>query len=215
VSIDDRGLRERKKRATRIALRDAALRLARERGPENVRIQDIADAAGVSPRTYNNYFSSREQAIIAAVTAERERRIFSAVLAQPADVGLAEAVTRAVVDQYTEAGDHAQDVLVMITESAALRSEYAQSAAQTEGPLADALMERAPGIDLLTARVLAASVVAAARVAIEDWLASVASAPSSISGFVVPSGSLPDRLRAALAPLAPALNAAGGGHGEA
>jgi len=37
-----------------------------------VRVDDIAESAGVSPRTYNNYFSSREQAIVAAVTAERE-----------------------------------------------------------------------------------------------------------------------------------------------
>ena len=54
------GLREQKKQATRAALRAAALRLALEHGPENVRVDDIADAAGVSPRTYNNYFSSRE-----------------------------------------------------------------------------------------------------------------------------------------------------------
>jgi AcrR family transcriptional regulator len=52
------GSRERKKQATRKALRDAALRLALECGPDNVRV-DLAEAAGVSPRTYKN-FSSRE-----------------------------------------------------------------------------------------------------------------------------------------------------------
>ena len=46
------------------------LRLARKHGPQNVRVDDIADAAGVSPRTYNNYFSSREQAIVVALAAE-------------------------------------------------------------------------------------------------------------------------------------------------
>ena len=74
-------MREKKKTATRQALREAALRLALERGPDNVRVDDIADAAGVSPRTYNNYFSSREQAIVAAVTAEREARVAAAVAA--------------------------------------------------------------------------------------------------------------------------------------
>src|SRR5690606_21474884 len=64
------GLRERKKDETRRALREAALRLALEHGPDQVRVDDIAAAAGVSTRTYNNYFSSREQAIVAAVTAE-------------------------------------------------------------------------------------------------------------------------------------------------
>src|SRR5215831_13100654 len=86
------GLRERKKQATRAALRTAALRLALERGPGNVRVEDIAEAAGVSPRTYNNYFSSREQAIIAAVTAERASRIAAALAHRPAETGLADAV---------------------------------------------------------------------------------------------------------------------------
>ena len=68
---DSGGMRERKKLATREALSAAALRLALEHGPENVRVDDIAEAAGVSPRTYNNYFSSREQAIMVALAAER------------------------------------------------------------------------------------------------------------------------------------------------
>src|SRR5439155_10762497 len=90
-----------KKQATSKALREAALRLALERGPENVRVDDIAEAAGVSPRTYNNYFPSREHAIVAAVTAEREARVGAAVAARP-DVGLAEAVVEAIVEQYTD-----------------------------------------------------------------------------------------------------------------
>src|SRR2546429_9367764 len=93
------GLRERKKQATRKALRDAALRLALERGPDNVRVDDIAGAAGVSPRTYNNYFSSRDQAIVAAVTAEREARVAAAVAARPAPVRLADAVIEAILEQ--------------------------------------------------------------------------------------------------------------------
>ena len=100
------GLRERKKQATRKALREAALRLALECGPQNVRVDDIAEAAGVSPRTYNNYFSSREQAIAAALTAEREARVAAAVAARPATVRLADAVTEAIVDQYTGPGSH-------------------------------------------------------------------------------------------------------------
>lgn len=201
------GLRERKKQATREALRAAALRMALERGPENVRVDDIAEAAGVSPRTYNNYFSSREQAIVAAVTAERESRVAAAVAARPADVGLADAVIDAVVGQYTDPGDDARDVLLMITTTPALRASYVDAVTMIEGPLAEAIAERCPGMDRLTAQVLSASVGAAAKVALRASLQPTTT-PPLVTGFVVPSGSLPDLMRTALMPLAPALDAA-------
>src|ERR1700730_17662225 len=59
------GLRARKKLATRQALGAAAMRLAIEHGLENVLVEDIAAAADVSPRTFNNYFASKYEAICA------------------------------------------------------------------------------------------------------------------------------------------------------
>ena len=59
------GLRERKKARTRAALASAAMRLALERGVENVTAEAIAEAADVSPRTFRNYFSGKEEAIVA------------------------------------------------------------------------------------------------------------------------------------------------------
>jgi AcrR family transcriptional regulator len=200
-------LRERKKQATREALRAAALRLALERGPENVRVDHIAEAAGVSPRTYNNYFSSREQAIIAAVTADRASQVAAAVAARLADVSLGNAVIDAVVGLYTDSGDHTRDALLMITTSPALRACYVDTVTTIEGPLTEAITERCQGIDRLTAQVLSASVGAAAKVALRQWLQST-SMPASMKGFVVPSGSLPDLVRTALMPLVPALDAA-------
>jgi AcrR family transcriptional regulator len=58
------GLRERKKRATRLALSEAALRLALDRGLEQLTVEEISEAAGVSARTFFNYFTSKEHALL-------------------------------------------------------------------------------------------------------------------------------------------------------
>ncbi|MFI0739811.1 TetR/AcrR family transcriptional regulator [Streptomyces sp. NPDC021100] len=88
------GLRERKKQATRTALGLAALRLAAERGWAAVRVEDIAAEAGVSARTFNNYFSSKEEAVMASGT-ERAERIRAALAARPPEEPLWDALTHA------------------------------------------------------------------------------------------------------------------------
>ncbi|MFY1599385.1 TetR/AcrR family transcriptional regulator [Micromonospora sp. WMMD737] len=205
------GLRERKKQATREALREAALRLAVQHGPDQVRVEDIAEAAGVSPRTYNNYFASREQAIVSAVTADREARIAAAVTARPAGARLADVVTEAVIEQYANTGEHERQVLLLITTRTALREAFLDTTTGIEPPLTAAIAGRLGDAGAHTARVLAASVAAAVRIALEGWLQPAGNAAAEgfgAGGLVVPSGSLPDQLRAALAPLAPAFDAA-------
>jgi AcrR family transcriptional regulator len=57
------GLREQKRRATRRALELALLRLALDRGFENVTIEEACRVAQVSARTFFNYFASKEDAV--------------------------------------------------------------------------------------------------------------------------------------------------------
>src|SRR5260221_14493834 len=85
------GLRERKKRATRQALSLAAMRLAAQRGLENVLIDDIAAEVGVSPRTFNNYFSSKYEAIC-GLAVDRARRIGDELRQRPAGEPLWDAI---------------------------------------------------------------------------------------------------------------------------
>ncbi|MGW4475043.1 acyl-CoA-like ligand-binding transcription factor [Nonomuraea sp. NPDC004354] len=93
------GLRERKKEELRIALSWAAIRLTVERGFDNVKVEDIAAEAGVSPRTFNNYFSSKAEAI-AARHRERAAQIARELRARPADEPLWEAIVQAVAARF-------------------------------------------------------------------------------------------------------------------
>ena len=68
-----RAARDSRKQATREALRDAAMRLALEGGPGNVRDADIAAAVGVPLSVYHSCFASGEQVIVAAVVDEQKR----------------------------------------------------------------------------------------------------------------------------------------------
>jgi AcrR family transcriptional regulator len=188
------GLRERKKVATRHALGVAAMRLAMERGLENVLVEDIADAAGVSARTFNNYFGSKYEAIC-ALGFDRAMRIGAALRERPASEALWDAIVAAVMSEYGSA-DRALDEdwmagIRMVTSTPALRGEYLKVQAMMQYSLAEAIALRA-GATLDTARgsgppggraasprvsgssmfprILAAAVTAAVQAAMERWL---------------------------------------------
>lgn len=58
------GLRERKKRLLRQQLSDTATEMFVERGFDNVRITEIAEACGVSEKTVYNYFPTKESLLL-------------------------------------------------------------------------------------------------------------------------------------------------------
>ena len=182
------GLRERKKLATKQALAFAAMRLAVERGLENVRVQDITDAVNVSRRTFTNYFSSKEEAI-ASLNADRAARAAEALRDRPAGEPLADSLAEVFAAQHAAAtgADREQiEPIRMLISSPALRGEALKTQLQAEGPLAKAIAERTgadPQGDLYP-HVLAAAVLAAVRVATGHW-------PTV-------GGSLPDLIRQAV-----------------
>jgi AcrR family transcriptional regulator len=78
------GRRERKKEETRRRIRTAALHLATGHGVEHLTIEDISEAADVSTRTFFNYFSCKEDALVADTHGLAEELRHS-IPARPAD----------------------------------------------------------------------------------------------------------------------------------
>lgn len=86
VSMDatDPGRRERKKLQTHQSLRAAALQLGAERGLQEVTVEEIADAADVSVRTFYAHYPSKEDAIV-GFDASRVEQLRLALVARPKD----------------------------------------------------------------------------------------------------------------------------------
>ncbi|WP_433131303.1 TetR/AcrR family transcriptional regulator [Micromonospora sp. CA-240977] len=174
------GLRERKKAETRAALGWAAIHLTVERGYDNVRVEDIAAAAGVSPRTFNNYFSSKAEAI-ASRHLDRSLRTAAALRERPADEPLWTALTQAALEQFTRGpeveampspahGQWVAGIRTMLAEPA-LQGERLRAVAVAEAELAAAVAERT-GTELATMypRLVAAAASAAVAVAMQHYL---------------------------------------------
>lgn len=164
---------ERKRAVTRAALAGAALRLALDRGLEHVTVPDIAAAAGVSPRTFNNYFASKEEAV-AAPAFDRMAGILAALEQRPAAEPTWEAVTAAILAQFPAAGGAGPEAVRharLVKDSPALWGEQLKTYAAIEQLLASAVAERlGTAAGELTPRLIAAAAIGAARVAFDHWL---------------------------------------------
>ncbi|WP_156687516.1 acyl-CoA-like ligand-binding transcription factor [Mycobacterium sp. Marseille-P9652] len=86
------GLRERKKIKTRQAIRREAFRLFDAHGYAATTVEQIADAAEVSPSTFFRYFGSKEALLLAD---DLDPLILAAFEAQPPELSPAQAIRRA------------------------------------------------------------------------------------------------------------------------
>lgn len=62
--VQNGGIRDKKRRETKRRIIDEAGRLVRESGFDNVTIEDICAAAGISRRTFFNYMDSKDEAVL-------------------------------------------------------------------------------------------------------------------------------------------------------
>jgi AcrR family transcriptional regulator len=172
------GLRERKKLATRAALGQAAWQLIIERGYAHARVEDIAAAAGVSARTFNNYFSSKEEALL-SVGEDRGARMVSALAGRPDGESLWEALAHAVSEQFAGGGEVLQADARSIAFPPELAAAQRRLHSAIEAALAAAIAERTgtdPERDLYP-RLVASVVVSATQTAFDHWRTSESGIP--------------------------------------
>jgi AcrR family transcriptional regulator len=174
------GLRERKKRETHRALTAAARELVHEHGLEQVTVDEIAEAAGVSGRTFFNYFSCKEEAVVGIEPSVLEE-LADDLRARPAAETPAEAL-RAVVLADLDASGVLRRWQVrneLVRRHPALLPRHLTAMVQVEEALARALADRLdvePAHDP-TPRVLVAAALASLRASLAWWEESDRSIP--------------------------------------
>ncbi|AEG42905.1 TetR family transcriptional regulator [Isoptericola variabilis] len=168
------GLRELKKAATRAAIADAAFELVRERGLDDVTIDEIAARALVSPRTFSNYFTCKEEAVLHSGYVEPEQLVAS-LGDRPADEAPLEAlhaITRETIGALTpEQLDALRAKERLVGEFPTLLPYRMAQFDAVEGAVRRAVAHRL-GVDDDAAypRLVAGAAVTAIRTAVRQWV---------------------------------------------
>ena len=138
------GLRERKKARTRAAIREHAFRLFRAQGYDATTVEQIADAAEVSPSTFFRYFPTKEDVVLQD---DMELLWMDVFLAQPANMGPIAALRAAVRAAFDGMGPgelaQLRETMDMAVAVPAVRARMLAELARTTQIIAQAVAERA------------------------------------------------------------------------
>ncbi|MDQ0869928.1 AcrR family transcriptional regulator [Arthrobacter sp. V1I9] len=167
--------RELNKAATRQAITEAALSLLRSRGPGNFTVEDIADAAGISRRTFFNYFGSTDAAL-ASVTHGFLDNAIQQFRLRPADEPVmesAQAALMALADPMTVAP--LAELFTLTQQSSLMSHSELEAWDHCREQITAVARERAAGTpnaaDELYLRAFAGSVISCGKAAMEVWFA--------------------------------------------
>jgi AcrR family transcriptional regulator len=184
TSLENPSRRELNKAATRESIVEATVQLARERGLGEFTVEDIADAAGVSRRTFFNYFSSADEALAAptfgfldaALERFRDRPRGEPLLESAIQILLALADNKLIEPM-------AQSFLVSHGHDPVTRFQL-QAFDECSDKIVAAIREReGDALDAIYVHSLAGCVMSCGKAALEVWLAERGGdlSPSSLS----------------------------------
>ncbi|MGZ3098917.1 TetR family transcriptional regulator [Streptomyces sp. H62] len=149
------GLRERKKRRTRDTLLRSALELFTDRGYEETTVDDIAETADVSQRTFFRYFASKEDAAF-FVARLAESHFVEAVRRRPPGEAPPAAMRQALDESWDTIGEAVERLVPLelhmrfyqvIESTPALLAAHLRRAAELEEEIARVVADR-EGLDL-------------------------------------------------------------------
>jgi AcrR family transcriptional regulator len=168
------GLRERRKRLTAAELEAAALRLFGERGFDAVTVDDIAAEADVSRRTFFRYFASKEDVLLADHHVQLAR-LREAMAARPSDEAILTALRNALLSITGDFEERRERVILrgrIMRETPSLQARSLVHQKAWEDAMQQMVADRLgvdPVLDLRPG-VVAATALAAMRVAFNNWL---------------------------------------------
>src|SRR2546423_6077723 len=168
------GLRERRKRLTAAELEAAALRLFGERGFDAVTVDDSAAEPDVPRRTFFRYFASKEDVILADHFVQLAR-LREAMTARPPDEPVLTALRNALLSMSSDFEDRKEMVILrgrIMRQTPSLQARSLVHQKTWEDAMQQMVAERLgvdPTLDLRPG-VVAATALAAMRVAFQTWL---------------------------------------------
>lgn len=181
--VEKMDLRLRRRRQTTSEVRDVAVRLMGERGFDKVTIEEICAEAGISQRTFFNYFPTKESAIaynpFGDLPAESIDEFIAAGTA-PAATLLAELI--ALLSNELESAPGRGQAAAMLHIAATTPAVHAALFAEMESfeselvQLVAQRLDSAPGDD--TASLIAALATATVRCGLQRWMSSDAAGPN-------------------------------------
>jgi AcrR family transcriptional regulator len=148
-----------------------ALRLFAEKGYAETTVEEIADAAAISARTFFRYFSTKEDVVL---WDEYDPRVPEMLEARPDNEPAAEslcAITRATVEGlYRRDPERLLARLRLLRSVPELRARFLEMQGQGSEMVATVLARRRKIPDNQQLRVTAAAITAAVTVALDRWL---------------------------------------------
>ncbi len=162
----------RKQQFVRDAIYDAAIGLFAEKGFDEVTVEEIARAAGVSTRTFFRYYVTKDD-LLAQSTLNYGAVLMERIAACPTGLTLLETMHEAVLSGVMFAGaqPRGRQVIQIATRSASARKAHFSRLMEIEDRLADAFASRLniASRDSMKPRLLAALTLAASNLAISSW----------------------------------------------